>query len=108
MAKVTLGQKIGQRIKEARKKRKLTQEKFAELCGLSTDYIGKIERGKQLPTLKTLYQITKILNASLAYILDFDTKTMPLHEIQQLLKNQSPETIQQIIQVIKVLIGNKT
>ena len=104
---MTLGRKIGQRIKEARKKRKLTQEKFAELCGLSVDYIGKIERGKQLPTLKTLYQMAKMLNTTLSHILDFDTKTRRVHEAQQLLKKQSPETIQQVIQVIKVLTGNK-
>lgn len=104
---MTLGQKIGQRIKEARKERKFTQERFAELCGLSTDYIGKIERGKQLPTLKTMHHIARILNTTLSHLLDFDIKTRSVHEAQQLLNNQSPETIQQVIQVIKVLTGNK-
>ena len=105
---MTLGQKIGQRIKEARKERKFTQERFAELCGLSTDYIGKIERGKQLPTLKTMHHIARILNTTLSHILDFDIKARHVHDVQQLLKKQSPETIQQVMQVIKVLTGNKT
>ena len=104
---MTLGQKIGQQIKNERRKRKLTQEKFAELCGLSVDYIGKIERGKQLPTLKTLYQMAKMLNTTLSHLLDFDIKTGRLYEAQQLLKKQSPETIQQAIQIIKILTGNK-
>jgi len=105
---MTLEQKIGQQIKNERGKRKLTQEKLAELCGLSTDYIGKIERGKQLPTLKTLHHIARVLNTTLSHLLDFDIKTRRVHEAQQLLKKQSPETIQQVIQVIKALIGNKT
>jgi len=100
---VTIEQKIGQQIRKERKKRKLSQERLAELCNLSADYIGKIERGKQLPTLKTMYRIAKMLNTSLSYILDFDTKTSPLIEIQQLLKKQQPKTIYKVLQIIKVL-----
>ena len=36
---------LGQRIREERLKLNLTQEKLAEDVGVSTTYIGQIERG---------------------------------------------------------------
>jgi len=49
------------KIKEIRKSMKLTQSQFAELCDMSEDSIGKIERGVTVPTIKTLYKIAKSL-----------------------------------------------
>ena len=40
---------------------KLTQSQFAEICNLSEDSIGKIERGVTVPTIETLYKIAKNL-----------------------------------------------
>jgi len=49
---------ICKRIKEIRKSMKLTQSQFAELCNLSEDSIGKIERCVTIPTIDTLYKIS--------------------------------------------------
>mgnify|MGYP004649637389 CR=1 FL=1 len=55
---------IGLRIAQKRINRKLSQEKLAELAGLSRNYIGKIERGERKATLDVLRQITTVLNYS--------------------------------------------
>lgn len=52
---------ICQKIREIRKSLKLTQSRFAEICNLSEDSIGKIERGVTVPTIETLYKIAKSL-----------------------------------------------
>lgn len=52
---------ICQKIREIRKSLKLTQSQFAEICNLSEDSIGKIERCITVPTIETLYKIAKSL-----------------------------------------------
>lgn len=62
---------IGMRIKELRESANLTQEKLAELSGLSLDYLGKIEVCINKPGLKALIKIANALNVPLKEIFDF-------------------------------------
>lgn len=55
---------VGQRIKTAREKKKLTQEQLAELANLSPMHVSVIERGVKLPKLETLINIANILEVS--------------------------------------------
>lgn len=48
-------------IKKYRLQKGLTQEKLAELCDISPDYISEIERGKKTPSIKRLIIIADIL-----------------------------------------------
>ena len=50
-------QYLGQNLRRRRKSLKLTQEAFAERCGLHRTYIGAIERGERNITLSTLASI---------------------------------------------------
>jgi len=54
--------KLGEKIKNAREKAKLTQEEVAKKAGLRGNYFAKIERGEINPTFKTLHSIKKALN----------------------------------------------
>ena len=54
--------RLGARIREERRKTKLTQEELAKRVDLSVDFIGYIERGKQAPYIKTLERIAKALS----------------------------------------------
>ena len=45
-----------------RNKQGLTQEKLSEVCGISTDYLSQIERGKRTPSFKRMDIIAKALN----------------------------------------------
>ena len=49
-------------IKFYRNLRNFTQEQLGELCGISTDYISELERGKKVPSIKRLDYIAKALN----------------------------------------------
>jgi transcriptional regulator with XRE-family HTH domain len=49
------------KIRKIRKSIGLTQSQFAELVDLSEDSIGKIERCVNVPTIETLYKISKAL-----------------------------------------------
>ena len=56
---------LGKRIKRLREERHLTQEKLAELAGISLDYLGKIEIRINRPGLITLLKISKALDISM-------------------------------------------
>lgn len=45
---------VGSTIRRLREDRKLTQERFAQICGLDRSYYGRIERGTQNLALNTL------------------------------------------------------
>ena len=64
--------KLGIRVKFLREKMHLTQEKLAEKCGISLDYLGKIEVNINKPGLKTLLKLTNALEVSMKELVDFD------------------------------------
>ena len=64
-------QNIGKKIKYLREKNKFTQEKLAEKCGLSIDYIGKIEVCINKPGLKAIIKIANALGVKIKDIFDF-------------------------------------
>lgn len=49
-------------LKEIRKKKKLTQTKLAELCGLSRTAINEIENGVTEPKYSTVLKISSVLS----------------------------------------------
>lgn len=70
MSEKILLRRLGKRIKRERLKRKLSQQKLGLACGISIDYISKIEKGKINPTIKILHKIAKKLKARLTDFFD--------------------------------------
>jgi|YelNatPaOPRAMG01_1025707.scaffolds.fasta_scaffold145167_1 transcriptional regulator with XRE-family HTH domain len=62
---------VGQKIRNIRKEKGLTQEELGNLCGLSYKFISDVERGKQNPSLDSLASIAKGLNVQLSTLFDF-------------------------------------
>jgi XRE family transcriptional regulator, regulator of sulfur utilization len=56
---------LGESIRRARKRAKLSQEKLAEKADLHPVYIGKVERGEQWISLHALLRIAKALKLPL-------------------------------------------
>lgn len=55
--KKTISKNIGKRIYELRKSHKLSREKFAETCDLSSQYVYYMEKGDFLPGCITIIDI---------------------------------------------------
>ena len=53
---------LGNVLRKYREGRKLTQEEFAELCGISRAYYGRAERGEHSLTIETCQRIADALN----------------------------------------------
>lgn len=62
---------FGQRIRELRTKRGLSQEKLAELTGFHRTYIGMIERGERNLSLSNVATLADFFELSVSELLDF-------------------------------------
>lgn len=60
---------IGNKVREARLKYGLTQEKLAELVGISDSYMGLIERGERILSVETLVKLSLALGVSTDWLL---------------------------------------
>ena len=61
--------KLGERIKDLRKKLDMTQEDLAFKVGVDRSYMGFVERGEKNPTLLRLTKISKALKVTLSQLL---------------------------------------
>jgi len=57
---------FGERVRQIRKERGLSQEALADLAGIDRSYMGHIERGDQNITLTKIYQISEALRVSVS------------------------------------------
>lgn len=60
---------IGKNIRKYRQIKKLRQEDLAEITGLSSNYIGMVERGEKIPSLESFVAILNALEASADVVL---------------------------------------
>jgi transcriptional regulator with XRE-family HTH domain len=68
----SLREKFGQRLKAIRLARRLSQEQFAELLGISVDFLSLIERGINAPSFENLDAFSAQLKIPLNILFDFD------------------------------------
>ena len=61
---------FGNILRKTREARRLTQEEFAELCGISRAYYGRIERGEHSITLELCKRISDATGITLASLFE--------------------------------------
>lgn len=62
--------KFGQRVRQLRKERELSQEQLAELTGFHRNYIGMIERGERNPALLNIEIFASAFDMSISELLN--------------------------------------
>jgi transcriptional regulator with XRE-family HTH domain len=67
----SLRKQFGIRLKAIRAERELTQEEFAELVGISVDFLSLIERGINAPSFEVLEQVARRLRLPVRDLFDF-------------------------------------
>ena len=92
---------IGQRIRERRLHKKLTQKQLASLAKIRGS-ISELENSKYLPSAETLLNISQILDCSIEWILTGEDRisdnAIPeqLSDILPLLKQLSPQSLEEV------------
>jgi transcriptional regulator with XRE-family HTH domain len=67
----SLRRDFGNRLKAIRRDRELTQEQFAELAGISVDFLSLIERGINSPSFEVLERMAGRLDLPVRELFDF-------------------------------------
>lgn len=96
---------VGNRIRDIRKAKGLSQEALGERGGFHFSYIGQIERGEKNVALTNLAKIAKALDVNVYKLFSFefedlDESDRDLKDIILLLKEKNPEHIKIMKQII--------
>ena len=68
---------LGQRIKDLRKRNKLTQAQLAEKIGMETTNLCKLENGGQIPKEENIEKLAKALQVNIRDLFDFGYMKSP-------------------------------
>ena len=101
---------MGEKLKIARKNKKLPQAQLAEQLDVSVAYLSRIERGDIKINLPRLSQICDLLDVSLSYVLTNETTSSEIHlndDFLNLLKSCPPEKFKLIYEIAKLIIKEK-
>ena len=61
---------LGKRVRELRAEQGFSQEAFADHCGLHRTAMSLIERGKRVPSLRTLLTLSEGFGVTLSELLE--------------------------------------
>ena len=97
---------IGQRIKEIRTGRKLTQESLASLTGVNVSHISNIETNKVKISLTLLVGICNALDITIDYLLENEyhsPASVVEMELLNVIKSMHKEKQETLLRIAKVL-----
>ena len=100
--------KLGERIREERRRLNLTQAQLAEAVDISNTYMGAIERGERSLTLDTLVRLVNRLGVTVDYMLadsvtDNDSNIM--EQFKQIIDGQPLERKQMAVNVLRTIFS---
>ena len=103
-------QEIGDRVRQARLAKRMSQMDLAEAVGMSVSFISNIEVGKQSLNIRALIAISDVLSVSADWLLRSSTESdVTIDEILKELENCTPkerEVILKLVQTMKDSIHN--
>ena len=97
--------KLGEKVRLKRRQSGYTQEKLAEICDISTGFLGHIESGTRAPSLETLYSLACALHSGIDYFL-FDSAIDPdnmLEQISSAVRQKSPDSYNRFCNTVRIL-----
>jgi len=101
---MSLKNQLGQKIQAIRKKRRLTQEQFAEKIGIDPKNVSKIENGNNYPSAETLTSIAKALDVDIYELFVFKDEISYDDMRQEIIKVlESDRAVMYLYQVVKLM-----
>ncbi len=99
---------IGERIKQKRREKGITQEMLAEKMDLSIAYLSRVERGEANINLKRLVQISELLDINVSELITGTTTGTEIYldrEMKNVLSGCTPEKQKLIYNIAKIIAG---
>lgn len=63
---------FGKNLRKIRRRKDLTQERLAEILGVSVEFVSNMERGVNAPSFETIEKIAKAFDLSATQLFDFE------------------------------------
>ena len=98
---------LGKRIREARLKKKWTQEQLSEKADIGLYYLGEVERGVKSPSLKVFVAIADALGVSTDSLLRDSVSTGNIYvnnEITRKLDTLTPKQRAYAVEILEAYI----
>jgi transcriptional regulator with XRE-family HTH domain len=70
--------RLGARVKLLRRERRLTQEELAERAGLTSKFVGEVERAESNPSAASLARMAGALSVSMGDLFEADPDIVPV------------------------------
>ena len=93
---------IGERIREQRKKVRMTREMLAEQIDVSSRFLASLEWGQVGVSVATLKKICLVLGVSSDYLLDISQNSDNFDGIKNMLSQLPPENVSDANEIITV------
>lgn len=100
--------RLGERIREERLRRGLTQAQLAEDIDISNTYMGAIERGERCLTLDTLVRLVNRLGVTVDYLLADSVREADstiIDQFRQIIDGQPYARKQMAIHVLRTIFA---
>ena len=81
-----ISDQLGNRIRQYRLQKGLTQEALALSSGINVSFLGDVERGIKKPSIETLEKLLNALHVTFQEFFDFETSIKPFKECASLEK----------------------
>lgn len=92
---------FGERLKELRLKRNLTQDEAGSLFGIAPSTWGTYERGHREPTMENLTKIAKYFGVSIDYLCGLTDEIITIEEF----KEDNPKELKEFLRQNEVLFN---
>lgn len=105
-----IAKQLGQRIRDLRNERHMSQEELSFKAGISPAHLGQIERALKNPTIDTVAKIAAALDIPVATLFTMDSVSAPsqnatIGKINAQLLNMSEEEQKDILRMIRIFRG---
>lgn len=104
---------IGLKIRRARLRASMSQERLAERAGLASGYISQIETGRKTPSAKAISRISEALRIDMAQFLLCDSdapgeRDAKISRIVRLLENRSESDLEFVYDILSRIFEHFT
>ena len=97
---------IGQRIREVRTEKHLTQEALANAVNVNVSHISNIETGKTKISLTLLVAVINTLDVTIDYLLEHeysDSQSVIENEFLKTIRNMDKDKLEILLRIAKVM-----
>lgn len=97
---------LGRRVRRQRNVLGWTQAQLAEHIGVSTSFVGHVERGSRKASLETLVSLANALRVSLDYLLSASLSSNGLGPVPQGLNKKQRDMMCEILTTLQTHLGD--